>query len=161
MSAKKPSRTKTTSTGNDVVAVVGSDESEVKRRAKELAIALTPAEGGEFSVDRIDGNADNAEQAVLRIHQTIEAIQTLPFFGGEKLVWLKDINFLSDNIIGRAASVQDTLERLMTLLKEGVPPGVRFLLSAPEIDKRRSFYKSLGKTAKVEQFDKIDTGRSG
>jgi DNA polymerase-3 subunit delta len=161
LSAKKPSRTKIASTGNDVVAVVGSDESEVKRRAKELAIALAPAEGGEFSVDRIDGNADNAEQAVLRIHQTIEAIQTLPFFGGEKLVWLKDINFLSDNIIGRAASVQDALERLMTLLKEGVPPGVRFLLSAPDIDKRRSFYKSLGKTAKVEQFDKIDTGRSG
>jgi DNA polymerase III subunit delta len=143
------------------MAVVGSDESEVKRRAKELAIALTPAEGGEFSVDTIDGAADNAEQAVLRIHQTIDAIQTLPFFGGEKLVWLKNINFLADTVTGRAASVHEALEILMDLLKEGVPSGVRFLLSAPDIDKRRSFYKALGKTARVEQFDKIDMGRPG
>jgi DNA polymerase-3 subunit delta len=38
---------------------------------------------------------------------------------------------------------------------------VRFLLSASEVDKRRSFYKALGKFAKVEQFDRIDPTRPG
>ena len=42
-----------------------------------------------------------------------------------------------------------------------MPAGVNFLLSATEVDKRRAFYKFLVKTAKVEQFDKVDTGKSG
>ena len=144
-----------------VFAVIGSDEGETKRRAKELASELTPESGADFGVDTIDGAADNAEQAVLRLRQTKEAIQTLPFFGGEKLVWLKNVNFLADTPAGRSAAVQEALEEFKVFLDRGLPEGVRFLLSASEVDKRRSFYKSLGKFAKVEQFDRIDTSRPG
>ena len=56
--------------------MVGSDEGETRRRARELALQLTPKEAGDFGVDSIDGAADNAEQAVQRIHQAIEAIQS-------------------------------------------------------------------------------------
>jgi DNA polymerase-3 subunit delta len=144
-----------------VFAVVGSDEGETKRRARELAMQLTPKEGGDFGVDTIDGTADNSEQAIQRIHQAIEAIQTLPFFGSEKLVWLKDINFLADTVTGRSAGVQVALDEFKDFLGKGLPNGVFFLLSAAEVDKRRSFFKSLAKIAKLEQFDKLDTSRSG
>ena len=103
-------KTKTKSETANIHAVVGSDESEVKRRAKELASELAPAEGGDFAIETVDGAVDNAEQAVTRIHQTIEAIQTWPFFGRDKLVWLKDVSFLGDTITGRATAVQETLE---------------------------------------------------
>jgi DNA polymerase-3 subunit delta len=142
-------------------AVVGSDTGETKRRARELAAQLTPSEGGDFGVDTIDGGTDSADQAVQRIRQTIEAIQTLPFFGSEKLVWLKDVNFLADTPSGRSTSVQAALEEFGEFLGKGLPAGVRFLLSAVEVDKRRSFFKSLGKIAKLEQFDKLDTSRAG
>jgi DNA polymerase-3 subunit delta len=95
------------------------------------------------------------------VHQTIEALLTLPFFGGDKLVWLKNANFLGDNVTGRSASVQEALEKLTKTLATDLPAGIRFLLSAPEIDKRRSFYKSLGKVAEVSIFDKLDASRSG
>jgi DNA polymerase III subunit delta len=144
-----------------VFAILGSDEGETKRRAAELAIELTPEQGGDFGVDTIDGMADNAEQAVLRIRQAKEAIQTLPFFGREKLVWFKNVNFLAENATSRSVSVQDALEDLKEVLSQGLPDGVRFLLSASEVDKRRSFYKSLGKFARVEQFDRIDPTRPG
>ena len=36
-----------------------------------------------------------------------------------------------------------------------------FLISATEIDKRRSFYKSLGKRAELQVLDKLDSSRSG
>src|SRR4051794_37247342 len=84
-------------------AVLGSDESEVKRAGRDLAAKLSP--GGEFAVDIIDGAADNADQAATRIHQTIEALLTFPFFGGEKLVWLKNATFFADSPTGRAADV--------------------------------------------------------
>ncbi len=99
-----------------------------------------------------------------RLHafdRTIEALQTLPFFGGAKLVWLKNANFLGDSIIGRATSVQDALEELTGTLEAGLGPEVTFLISATEIDKRRSFYKSLGKRAEVQVLDKLDASRSG
>jgi DNA polymerase-3 subunit delta len=140
---------------------MGSDEGETKRRAKELAIELTPEAGADFGVDTIDGMADNTEQAVLRIRQAKEAIQTLPFFGREKLVWLKNVNFLAETAAGRSTAVQEALEDLKEVLSRGLPDGVRFLLSAADVDKRRSFYKSLGKFAKVEQFDRIDATRPG
>jgi len=142
-------------------AIVGSDESEVKRAARELADKLTPPDAGEFGSDIIDGRVENADQAVTRIHQTVESILTLPFFGGDKLVWLKSANFLGDSVVGRAASVLEALEKLSAILSAGLPPNVKFLLSATEIDKRRSFYKGLGKFAKMEVFDKLDTSRSG
>jgi DNA polymerase III subunit delta len=46
-------------------------------------------------------------------------------------------------------------------LATGLPDGTMFLLSASPVDKRRSFYKTLQKVAKVQVFDALDTSRSG
>ncbi|MBV8274622.1 MAG: DNA polymerase III subunit delta [Verrucomicrobia bacterium] len=142
-------------------AVVGSDEGAVKKRAHELAVELAPKDAGDFGVDLLDGAAENADQAVSRIHETVQAIQTLPFFGSEKLVWLKDVNFLGDSVVGRSAQVQAALEQFKETLSDGLPSDVTVLLSAIEVDKRRSFYKSISKLGRFEQFDRIDTTKSG
>ncbi len=144
----------------NIHAVVGSDESEVKRVAAELAAKLTPPDAGDFGLEVIDGCGDNSEQSAARIRSTIEALQTLPFFGG-KLVWLKNANCLGDSIIGRSAAVQDALEELAEVLEAGLAPDITFLLSATEVDKRRSFYKSLGKRAEIQVIDRLDSSRSG
>lgn len=146
---------------NAIHAVVGSDESEIKRVAAELAASLTPAGAGDFGLEIIDGCADNADQAAARIRLTIEALQTLPFFGGGKLVWLKNANFLADNRTGNAAEVVQALEELSAVLQGGLGPEVRFLLSAPEVDKRRSFYRALAKRAELQVFDRLDASRGG
>ena len=152
--------TKTKAAASSIHAVVGSDESEVKRVAAELAAQLTPPDAGDFGLETIDGCADNAEQAATRIRAAIEALQTLPFFGG-KLVWLKSANFLGDSVTGRAASVQGALEELTDTLEAGLGESVTFLLSATEVDKRRSFYKSLSKRAELQVIDRLDSNRSG
>jgi len=144
-----------------ICSIVGSDESEVKRVARDVAARMAPADGGDFSSDVIDGLADNADQAATRIHQTIEALLTFPFFGGEKLVWLKNANFLADNPMGRATSVIEALEKLAETLSAGLPESTRFLFSAVDVDKRRSFYKGLGKLGKVEVYDRVDSSKSG
>ena len=141
-------------------AVIGSDESEVKREAAELAAKLTPPDAGDFGLEIIDGAADNADQSAARVRSAIEALQTLPFFGG-KLVWLKNTNSLGDTIIGRSAAVQSALEELGDVLAGGLAPDITFLLSATEVDKRRSFYKALSKRAELQVIDKLDASRSG
>ena len=154
-------KAKTKAVAANIYAVVGSDEAEVKRVAAELAAKLTPPGAGDFGLEVIDGAADNAEQAAARIRSTIEALQTLPFMGGGKLVWLKNANFLGDSPIGRAASVQDALEELSRTITADFGTDVTFLVSAPEVDKRRSFYKSLAKRAELQVFDRLDATRSG
>src|SRR4029079_12001549 len=145
-----------------IYAVVGSDESAVKAAASELAVELAPADAGDFGVETIDGCADNADQAAARIRSTIEALQTLPFFGGGKLVWLKSANFFGDTKLGGAIAVTEALEELAAVLEGDLGGGeVKFLLSAIEVDKRRSFYKTLAKHAEIQVFDKLDTNRSG
>jgi DNA polymerase-3 subunit delta len=159
-----PKKTKATAPSgkNTAVRVVaGSDEAEVKRRAAELAEEMAGPDAGEFGRDVIDGVGDNADHAAGRIHETRQALLTLPFFGGVKLVWLKNANFLADSVLGRSAAVTEALEQLQDTLAQGLPDGVKFLLSAIDVDKRRTFYKALGKAGEVEVFDKVDSSRSG
>src|ERR1700731_2650524 len=118
--AMPKAKAKTAQAESNIHAVVGSDESEVKRVAAELAAKLTPPDAGEFGLEGIDACADNGDQAVARIPSAIEALQTLPFFGGGKLVWFKNANCLADSVMGRAAAVQGALEELAELLEAGL-----------------------------------------
>jgi len=154
-------KTKTKAVAANIYAAVGSDEAEVKRIAAELAQKLTPPDAGDFGLEIIDGAVDNAEQAAARIRSTIEALQTLPFFGEGKLVWLKNANFLADSPIGRAASVQLALDELAELINADFGAETTLLVSAIDVDKRRSFYKALAKRAELHVFDRLDSSRSG
>ena len=154
-------KAKTKTATANIRAIVGSDEAKVKREAAELAQKLAPAEAGEFGLEIIDGAADNVEGAATAIRSTIAALQTLPFFGGGKLVWLKSANFLSDDVRGKSVNVLEPLEELGDLLSSGLPNDVTFLVSAIDPDKRRSFYKTLTKLAEIQIFDEPDLNRSG
>ncbi len=154
-----PAKPKADSPKN-VTVVLGSDEGAVKEAARAFAERLTPPDAGEFGVEIVDGAADNAATAAARIHETVGALQTLPFFGG-KLVWLKSANFLADSPIGRANAVLEALEILLGVLQAGLSPEVKFLFSATETDKRRTFYKQLTKLADTHVFDRLDSTKSG
>ena len=154
-------KAKTKAASANIYAVLGSDEAEVKRVAAELASNLTPAGTGDFGLEVIDGAADNVDQAEGGVRSAIEALQTLPFFGSTKVVWLKNVNFLGDDQKARSTAVQSALEELSELVDSGFGPGVTLLISATDLDKRRSFYKTLLKRAEVQVFDRLDSGRSG
>ncbi len=154
-------KAKTKAANANMYAVLGSDEAEVKRVAAELASNLTPPGAGDFGLEIIDGAADNADQAEARVRSAIEALQTLPFFGSSKVVWLKNVNFLGDDQKARSAAVQSALEELSELMDSGFGPGITLLISATDVDKRRSFYKALLKRAEAQVFDRLDSGRSG
>lgn len=140
--------------------VTGSDEAEVRMVAKDLAARLAPADAGEFGMETIELPADTVDCALEMIDRTVGAIRTLPFFGG-KLVWMKGVTFLKDSVQGRSETVQEALEKFLGILREGLPDGITLLISAPEPDKRRGFYKSLCDLAATVVKDKIEIGGFG
>src|SRR4029434_8349476 len=154
-------KAKTKTATANIYAIVGSDEARVKREAAELAQKLAPAEAGEFGLEIIDGAADNVDGAANAIRSTIAALQTLPFFGGGKLVSLKSANFLSDDVRGKSVNVLEPLQELGDLLSTGLANDVTFLVSAIDPDKSRAFYKTLTRLAEIQVFDEPDLNRSG
>lgn len=148
---------KKASANSQIWFVTGSEESEVKKEAATLAAELAPGDDP-FSTEIIDGAVGTVDEALHRIDTTIQALLTMPMFGGDKLVWLKNASFLAETVIGRSEAVGNALEKLLAVLEAGLPPGMKFLLSAPEADKRRSLYKALGKIARTSVHDKPDFG---
>lgn len=145
-------------TGN-FFAVIGSDDGIVREQALQLYNQLTGGNDDGFTHETIDGIADNADSAYEICATTVQSLLTLPMFGGDKVVWLRNANFLGDNVTGRAQRTESGVEHLRATLEQGIPPGVKFILTAQGIDKRRGFWKFIEKSAEVQVFDRIDTSR--
>jgi len=146
---------------SQIFAFLGTDEARVKEDALRLARLMTPADNMDFGLEIVHGAAETAEHSASIVRQVIQGIQTLPFFGGDKTVWLQGATFLADNVIGRTTSALNAIDRLGEVLEQGMPKGVSFILTATEIDKRRSFYKKLTQLGKVVVHDLPDTSKTG
>ena len=140
-------------------AVVGSDDGMVREKALALYNELTGGLDDGFTHETIDGIADNSDSAFEICSSTIQALQTIPMFGGDKVVWLRNANFLGDNVTGRSQRTEAGVESLRAALEHGLPDGVKFLLTAQGVDKRRAFWKFIEKAADVQVCDRIDTSR--
>ncbi|MEO7100930.1 MAG: DNA polymerase III subunit delta [Luteolibacter sp.] len=155
--AAKP-KTSPQKSGN-FFAVVGSDEGLVREKALHLYNELTGSVDDGFTHETIDGIADNSESAFEICSTTVQALLTMPMFGGDKVVWLRNANFLADNVTGRSQRTEAGVESLRATLEKGIPDGVKFLMTAQGIDKRRGFWKFIEKAADVQVHDRIDTSR--
>ena len=156
--AAKPKATSSNGNGN-FFAVVGSDDGLVREKALALYNKLTGGVDDGFTHETIDGIADNSDSAFEICSSTVQALLTVPMFGGDKVVWLRNANFLGDNVTGRSQRTESGVERLRTTLERGIPDGVKFLLTAQGVDKRRAFWKYIEKAADVQVHDRIDTSR--
>ena len=131
--------------------ICGDDEFAVKHRARELFQKWSDELGG-MDHEILEAGAGNSGDALRIIGRLREALQTLPFFGPGKVVWLRDCNFLGDERAASAAAVSENLAELGEELKSFAWQNVRLLISAGKVDKRKSFYKTIDKTGTVETF---------
>lgn len=141
--------------------IVGSDDGMVREEALALYNELTGGNDDGFTHETIDGNADNSEGAYEICSSTSQSLMTMPMFGGDKVVWLRNVNFLGDDVTGRSQRTEAGVEMLRGILEKGLPNGIKFLISADKIDKRKSFWKFLEKSAAVQSYDKIDISKEG
>jgi DNA polymerase-3 subunit delta len=100
----------------------------------------------------IEASVGNSGDALTALGKLREALNTLPFFGGGKAVWLRDCNFLGEERTASSAAVTDALASLSEELKTFQWQNVRLLISAGKVDKRKTFYKTVDKLGTVETF---------
>jgi len=146
-----PSSKSVSKASTSLALICGEDEFAVKQRAKQIYTEWSQELGG-MDHEIIDASVANSGEALKALAKLREALQTLPFFGSGKVVWLRNCNFLGDERAASAASVTETLAEVAQELKEFSFENVRLLISAGKVDKRKVFYKALDKIGKVENF---------
>src|SRR3974390_1069874 len=134
-----------------LMLICGEDEFAVQQRAKLVYQQWTQELGG-MDHEILDGSVANSGEALKVLARLREALQTLPFFGSGKVIWLQNCNFLADERTATAQAVTDALVDLAQELKEFDWHNVRLLISAGKVDKRKVFYKALDKLGTVEAF---------
>jgi DNA polymerase-3 subunit delta len=134
--------------------ICGDDEFAVKARAKQLHQQWCDELGG-MDHETIEAAVANSGEALTALARLREALQTLPFFGSGKVIWLRDCTFLGDERAASAQAVTETLNDLAEELKQfdwSRNSGIRLLISAGKVDKRKTFFKTLDKIGTVETF---------
>ncbi len=135
-----------------VCLIHGDDDYAVKQRARQIFQQWSQELGG-MDHETIDAQVTNGGEALRAIARLRESLQTLPFFGTGKAVWLQNCNFLGDDRTASSQAVTETLAELAQELKVFAWGNVRLIISAGKVDKRKTFYKSLEKIGKVEAFE--------
>ncbi|HLZ53176.1 MAG TPA: DNA polymerase III subunit delta [Verrucomicrobiae bacterium] len=134
--------------------ICGDDEFAVKQHARQLYRQWCDEIGG-MDHEIIEATVTNSGEVLVAVARLREALQTLPFFGAGKVIWLRDCNFLGDERVASAQAVTESLGDLAEELKNFAwsrNSGIRLLISAGKVDKRKTFFKTLDKIGSVETF---------
>jgi len=127
--------------------ICGQDDFLVGRMGKARFAELLDGSTDEFAREVISGFAANVDEVAAAIARLAEAIQTIPMFGGRRVVWFKDVNFLADSPTGNAESTLERVEGLQALLETVDPAETAVLVTAAPVDRRRRFPKWCEKHA--------------
>jgi DNA polymerase-3 subunit delta len=100
----------------------------------------------------LDASVSNSGEALKLLSRLRESLQTLPFFGSAKVIWFRNCNFVGDEKASATSAVTETLADLVEELKRFDWKGVRLLISAGKVDKRKVFFKTIDKLGTVESF---------
>ena len=134
--------------------ICGDDEFAVKQRARGFYQQWCDEVGG-MDHEIIEATVTNSGEALAAIARLREALQTLPFFGTGKVIWLRDCNFLGEERVASTQAVSESLADLAEELKAFAwarNTGIRLLISAGKVDKRKTFFKTLDKIGSVENL---------
>lgn len=134
----------------------GDDDFLVTEEARRIIATLTPKGASEFALETVDGAAANQAEAAQIFARLFEALQSRSFFATEKVVWWRDTNLLGKNTTAAAAAVAGEtgfLAALNDLLQTGLPPGTSLVVTATDLDGRRTIAKTFARAGKVISFE--------
>ena len=110
-----------------------------------------------LGLEVLDGRVDTKDAAVVVVRQCLEAAQTGGFFGGDKLVWLRNATFLNPQVRpGDSEDVKARVAELTAFLKGGLPPGQRLLITAVSIVRNSAFFKACQAAGEVSDLGSGD-----
>ena len=136
--------------------VYGTDDLSATRKADEIAARLCPPAEQAFGLETLqpEPGLDNADAVCAFLRNVVEALLTPSFLGGTKTVYVRGAPYFDPlTEPGKFTSVKTEVERLVELLKQGLPAGVAFILLTDKVNKSTTFYKTFNAAGEVHVCD--------
>lgn len=133
--------------------ICGDDDYLVNSAAEEHINRHVSQQEREFGLELIYGSVNTGNSAKVCVDSVINSVQTPSFFGGAKVTWLRDANFISGG--GKVSEYQeskDAVENLTKFLDGKLQEGQILIITAAKLRKNSVFYKTCSSLTKVEDF---------
>ncbi len=137
---------------DSLVLIHGDDDYLVTEEARRIIATWTPQGASEFGLETIDGMAGNAGEAAAVFGRLFESLQSQSFFATEKVVWWRNTNLLGAGQTASAAGTGEFLTALGEIFDAGLSKGTRLVITASELDGRKSIAKLIQKKGRVVAF---------
>ena len=135
-----------------IYLIAGDDDFLIDQRGKQLVEELCPPEERALGLEIIEGSVADSDEAVRALSQCREAVLTVGFFGGRKVVWLRNAIFFGELMSAKSDALKTGIDHLTALIKGGLPEGQVLVITALKVDGRTSFYKTCKSHAELIEF---------
>ncbi len=133
--------------------ICGDDEYQLWSTARALIDQLVPEDQRDFGLEIIDGRVDSKDDTLALFGRCEEALLTDSLFGGgDKLVWLREPSFLSNERHARLNDIKQRLTHFTNRIKEGFPDGKRLLITTAKINRATALFKTAKAQGEVVDF---------
>jgi DNA polymerase-3 subunit delta len=126
--------------------IAGSDRFNVAQKSTAIVNSFSG-----YAIEEFNSDATKIAEAVAELRQINDALKTLPLFAARKMIWYKNVDFLSDATIGKSEDVLAWIQAVQRTLENG--PEVGFLLTATTIDRRQKVIKWFLENCRAEILD--------
>jgi len=137
---------------SSLCVILGDDDFIVRQKAKEVFDQWAEDFPDDLSREIIDGRADRVDDAERILSEAKAATETMSLFGGGKLVWINEANFINQNKTGAAQGSKDALEKAKKFLEN--PGDSKVILSACPVHRGHGFVKWLQKNSDFHDLAK-------
>ena len=137
---------------DSLYAILGDDEYLVRQKAKEIFDGLAKGFPDDLSREQIDGRAERVEDVEKILNETRTTSQTMSLFGGGKLIWVNEANFINQTRVGAAQGSKNALENIKPFLER--LGETKVIISACPVHRGHSFVKWLQKNSNYQDVAK-------
>ncbi len=151
VTAKRESSGAAARAAAQVLLLVG-DDFRTTAAARAWVDGQVPPADQALGLEIVDGRVELVADALLSVRRCLEAVRTVGFLGGRKVVWWRDVSFLTATIAGRNQEVLEAVRTLAASIDGGLPPGHHLLITAPGVDQRTVFFKACQRHGELREF---------
>ncbi len=140
-----------------IYVFAGKDDYLKTEGAKTVIRETIPDEERDFGVETVNGACNKADDVLQAIDAVREALFTSGLFGGKKVIWLREANFLP-GATGRAVEAQAAKEAAAafceTLMATPLPEEHTLVITTSTFSKATRFAKWVAKVGKIVECGK-------
>ncbi len=122
--------------------IAGKDEFLVDQDGRACFEKAKKAAGADAEAEVISGQILRVDEALTLELQFAESVKTLSMFGGKRVIWLRNLNLVSDSVAAKSELTKESLANMFKVATES-DPAVSIIISATPYDGRRKDLANL------------------